>query len=715
MTTPPSARRCPSRHSARTQRFTLGAPRAFALVAGRRSASLFLRSRRAPTGSAACGSSTSTAARNARRRPGALLGDGRGALPPRSGPGASAPREGAGGIVGYATDRDARVRGVRAVRPAVARRPRRRGDARELPAAGAGHRPAARPDRPPGRLRRRPAPCTSSTWTAPTTGARSQPERRRRRPGASRSSSRPRRWTATAASGGRPTAARLLAARVDEAPVQRWHIADPANPAPPGRGRLPGRRHAQRRRHACTCSPSTARAPTSTWDRAAFPYLVTRRWSAHGGAAAARADAATSAAPECWPSTRPPARPRCCARTPTVWLDVVPGVAGAGCPDGRLVTVADDGDGARRLVVDGEPVTPPDVQVRARSSTSTTRACCVAAHRRADRDATCGLVDARTARLRPPDRAGRCHSGRAAAATLAGRDRVARARRAPSVTRAPRRRARWPASRRTPRRRPSAPRVRAAAARRARAARRRCCCPRDHVPGRGALPGAAGPVRRPARTSEVLGPRATPSWSRSGWPTRASRSSSPTAAARRVAGRRGSARSRDDLAGAGARGPGRRAARARRRGAPGPRPAPRGDPRLVLRRLPGRARRAAPPGRLPRRRRRRAGDRLARCTTRTTPSATSATPTTTPEVYDAQLAARRRAHSSSGRCCSSTAWPTTTWWPRTRCGCPRALLAAGRPHTVLPLSGVTHMTPQEIVAENLLLLQLDFLQRALAL
>jgi dipeptidyl-peptidase-4 len=43
-----------------------------------------------------------------------------------------------------------------------------------------------------------------------------------------------------------------------------------------------------------------------------------------------------------------------------------------------------------------------------------------------------------------------------------------------------------------------------------------------------------------------------------------------------------------------------------------------------------------------------------------------------------------------------------------------ALLAAGRPHSVLPLSGVTHMTPQEVVAENLLLLQVDFLRRALA-
>lgn len=42
-----------------------------------------------------------------------------------------------------------------------------------------------------------------------------------------------------------------------------------------------------------------------------------------------------------------------------------------------------------------------------------------------------------------------------------------------------------------------------------------------------------------------------------------------------------------------------------------------------------------------------------------------------------------------------------------------ALLAAGRPHSVLPLSGVTHMTPQEVVAENLLVLQVDFLRTAL--
>ncbi len=42
-----------------------------------------------------------------------------------------------------------------------------------------------------------------------------------------------------------------------------------------------------------------------------------------------------------------------------------------------------------------------------------------------------------------------------------------------------------------------------------------------------------------------------------------------------------------------------------------------------------------------------------------------------------------------------------------------ALLAAGKPHQVLPLSGVTHMTPQEVVAENLELLQVRFLKESL--
>jgi dipeptidyl-peptidase 4 len=42
-----------------------------------------------------------------------------------------------------------------------------------------------------------------------------------------------------------------------------------------------------------------------------------------------------------------------------------------------------------------------------------------------------------------------------------------------------------------------------------------------------------------------------------------------------------------------------------------------------------------------------------------------------------------------------------------------ALVAAGRPHQFLPLPGVTHMPHDEVVAENLLLLQVDFLRTSL--
>jgi dipeptidyl-peptidase-4 len=41
------------------------------------------------------------------------------------------------------------------------------------------------------------------------------------------------------------------------------------------------------------------------------------------------------------------------------------------------------------------------------------------------------------------------------------------------------------------------------------------------------------------------------------------------------------------------------------------------------------------------------------------------------------------------------------------------LTETGRPHAVLPLAGITHMTPQEAVAENLLVLQVEFLARHL--
>jgi dipeptidyl-peptidase-4 len=46
----------------------------------------------------------------------------------------------------------------------------------------------------------------------------------------------------------------------------------------------------------------------------------------------------------------------------------------------------------------------------------------------------------------------------------------------------------------------------------------------------------------------------------------------------------------------------------------------------------------------------------------------------------------------------------------------RALVSAGRPHTLLPLPGVTHMSPQDAAtAENFQLLQVSWLKQALGM
>ncbi|RBP97804.1 peptidase [Bifidobacterium aemilianum] len=45
----------------------------------------------------------------------------------------------------------------------------------------------------------------------------------------------------------------------------------------------------------------------------------------------------------------------------------------------------------------------------------------------------------------------------------------------------------------------------------------------------------------------------------------------------------------------------------------------------------------------------------------------------------------------------------------------QALMAAGRPHSFLPLTGITHMTNDETVARNLLIMQRDFLYQALGM
>ena len=95
----------------------------------------------------------------------------------------------------------------------------------------------------------------------------------------------------------------------------------------------------------------------------------------------------------------------------------------------------------------------------------------------------------------------------------------------------------------------------------------------------------------------------------------------------------------------------------------------------------------------------------------------------TPRPSPRSTTARRsspRSPSRCGRAPDPAAAPDPRPGRRQRRGRPHAAAVVGAPGRgpappVLPLSGVTHMTPQEVVAENLLLLQLDFLRQALHL
>ncbi len=167
-----------------------------------------------------------------------------------------------------------------------------------------------------------------------------------------------------------PDGSALLAARVDEAPVNRWHIADPANP-----GRTPaevaypaaGTPNAEVSLVLARLDGTTVEVET---DRAAFPYLVTAHWAGqHDPLALVQSrdqrrmrllsvDPGTGRAEVVREDTDPR------------WLEVVPGVP-AWTADGRLVWTADREDTRRLLIgapgalAEAEPVTPPGLQVRA--------------------------------------------------------------------------------------------------------------------------------------------------------------------------------------------------------------------------------------------------------------------------------------------------------------------------------------------------------------
>jgi dipeptidyl-peptidase 4 len=160
-----------------------------------------------------------------------------------------------------------------------------------------------------------------------------------------------------------PDGESLLAARVDESKVQEWHIGDPSHPdRAPASIRYPAAGTANADVSLSLLHLDGRRIDVS-WDREAFPYLVSvrwRRWSAPLLEMAAR-DQRTMRIVEVDIATGSTTLVR--EDTDAHWLDVIPGVPDR-LPDGRLVCTV-DADDTRRLVVGDQIVTPAGLQVRA--------------------------------------------------------------------------------------------------------------------------------------------------------------------------------------------------------------------------------------------------------------------------------------------------------------------------------------------------------------
>ncbi|MYS19143.1 dipeptidyl-peptidase-4, partial [Streptomyces sp. DvalAA-14] len=158
-----------------------------------------------------------------------------------------------------------------------------------------------------------------------------------------------------------PDGERLLVARVDTAGVQRWWIGDPANPAEPPRAvRYPAAGTANADVSLWVLGLDGGRTEV-VWDRTAYEYLTTVGWDAHGPLLSVQSrDQRTLRILAADPDTggtrllheqRDPA-----------WVELIPGTP-ARTAAGALVHIADEGD-TRYLTVGGEPVTPAGLQLR---------------------------------------------------------------------------------------------------------------------------------------------------------------------------------------------------------------------------------------------------------------------------------------------------------------------------------------------------------------
>ncbi|MBD9733132.1 S9 family peptidase [Streptomyces sp. H28] len=360
----------PRRH-ARTQRFTLGAPRSFT-VAPDGSRVVFLRSGSgtdratalwvldtdAPAGAASAGSEG--AGERVAADPRALLGGASERLSAEERARRERSREGGAGIVGYATDAAVELASF-ALSGRLFTAELRAGTTRELPVSGPVIDPRPSPDG-----RHVAYVCRGALRVVGAEGADDRalapPEKENVTYGlaefiAAEEMGRSRGfwWS--------PDSDRLLVARADDTPVERWWIADPARPEQePHRVAYPAAGTANAEVRLFVFGLDGVRTEVS-WDRARYPYLAQVHWSAAGAplllvqARDQRGQLILAVDPDSG-ATR-----MVHADEDPFWLDLFPGVP-CWSPSGQLVRIADEG-GARRLLVGERPLTGPQLHVRA--------------------------------------------------------------------------------------------------------------------------------------------------------------------------------------------------------------------------------------------------------------------------------------------------------------------------------------------------------------
>ncbi|MGZ4321049.1 MAG: prolyl oligopeptidase family serine peptidase [Solirubrobacteraceae bacterium] len=155
----------------------------------------------------------------------------------------------------------------------------------------------------------------------------------------------------------------LLVTRVDESAVRGLWISDPADPGSPPRAiRYPTAGSPNATVEAYLQTLDGTEPVRVIWDQDAYPYLVAAEWDEHGPLVAVQArDQRRLVVLGVDPSTG--RTTLLTAQSDGAWVDVIPGVPRR-LGDGRLVTVGAAGD-AVALVIDGTPVTPPELEVRA--------------------------------------------------------------------------------------------------------------------------------------------------------------------------------------------------------------------------------------------------------------------------------------------------------------------------------------------------------------